>query len=592
MTSSFIDEELILTYLKKFKMKLKHWYQINYTKPLLYSLSSIVVLIFVFNTFQIYTELKQKERALDEIVELVTLGLNQKNRVLVEATLNLAINNLDLNQVTLCEDGNPVFSHPNPQENCETKSKPFLLSEIRKRSSGLQGYEMIFTFSWLKHLSLFLYSILLLTLISSLFSFLASKLKSKFFVDLLNPLHPNSTTLSPIKEIQHIVFQRKELEEYKVKSAVGEALSSMAEQVSHDIRSPLSALNLLLGSLSQLPESHRLIMRNATQRINDIANDLLNHKQSLPVSNSKEKIINNFQELNKIPELIPPIIESIISEKRIQFREKQDIEILSDLNKSYGAFIFINPIELKRVLSNLLNNSIEAFNDNQGSVTVALRQYGENIAIIIQDNGRGIPEEILNQLGEKGVSYGKSELDNSGSGLGIYHAKKVVESFNGQFLIQSREGIGTTITMTFKKADPPSWFVKKIYFNSNQIIVSVDDDYTIHQIWQSRIETSDKIKQISQYITFTSIQEFKNWYLKNKQELDLNSSPILFLIDYEFLNQKMTGLDLIEELNIISSSILVTSRFDESTIKNRCIKLGLKLIPKSMAAIVPIEYSK
>ena len=61
------------------------------------------------------------------------------------------------------------------------------------------------------------------------------------------------------------------------------------------------------------------------------------------------------------------------------------------------------------------------------------------------------------------------------------------------------------------------------------------------------------------------------------------------MIDYELLNQSISGLDLIEELGIADFSILVTSRYEESKIKENCSRLGLKLIPKAMAGYVPVS---
>lgn len=51
------------------------------------------------------------------------------------------------------------------------------------------------------------------------------------------------------------------------------AMCQVAEQVAHDIRSPLSALDMVLKDLKELPEEKRLMVRSATQRITDIANN-------------------------------------------------------------------------------------------------------------------------------------------------------------------------------------------------------------------------------------------------------------------------------------------------------------------------------
>jgi hypothetical protein len=57
------------------------------------------------------------------------------------------------------------------------------------------------------------------------------------------------------------------------------------------------------------------------------------------------------------------------------------------------------------------------------------------------------------------------------------------------------------------------------------------------------------------------------------------------------LGQKLTGLDLIEKLNLASNAILVTSRFEDEKIRQRCAVIGVRLIPKAMASLVPIEVT-
>ena len=66
----------------------------------------------------------------------------------------------------------------------------------------------------------------------------------------------------------------------------------------------------------------------------------------------------------------------------------------------------------------------------------------------------------------------------------------------------------------------------------------------------------------------------------------------LFLIDYELLNQNVSGLQIIEEMSIAENSILVTSRYDETPIRELCNKLGIRLIPKGLVGFIPIEIEK
>lgn len=360
------------------------------------------------------------------------------------------------------------------------------------------------------------------------------------------------------------------------------AFSQLAHQVAHDIRSPLSALNMVIPSLDQVPENKRVLIRNAIGRINDIANSLLEKGKQ-----STENLVQSSDSLesNKLTEsiLVSSLVDSLVSEKRIQYRENSKLNIEVNLQNSYGLFIQANAADLKRVISNLINNSVEAFDVNSGNIEIIVNANENNVIVSIVDNGNGIPKSILERLGEKGITYGKTKTI-SGSGIGIYHAKKTVESFSGKFQIESTEGKGTKIQLFLPKTKHPDWFVPELNLEPNQKVIICDDDSSIHGLWSSRFASKSKNLQ---EIHFSSAADIISWI---QEENTLN--PCLFLMDYELLNTPKTGLDLIEELGIATKSILVTSRFEEMWIQNRCKALGVRLIPKGLASLVPIKIQQ
>jgi hypothetical protein len=82
---------------------------------------------------------------------------------------------------------------------------------------------------------------------------------------------------------------------------------------------------------------------------------------------------------------------------------------------------------------------------------------------------------------------------------------------------------------------------------------------------------------------FTSSKPLKFWYGNQKWE------RVFFLCDYELLGERQTGMDVIEELGVGEQAILVTSHFEETELRKRCERLGVKLLPKGLAGIVPID---
>ncbi|MGZ3768258.1 MAG: sensor histidine kinase [Bdellovibrio sp.] len=377
-----------------------------------------------------------------------------------------------------------------------------------------------------------------------------------------------------------------------------EAQLNLARQVSHDIRSPLSALTMVATTLKDIPEDKRVLIRNATQRINDIANDLLEKGKNSQISNTLHRSDTlstkedqcTAESTKHTIDFLPAIIDVIISEKRMQYREFADLEIEVDLKNSFGAFAKVNTNELKRVISNLVNNAVEAFDDFQGKITVAVRnviiENSPMVEIYVKDNGNGIPYHLLNKLGQAGISFGKSSSGQSGSGLGLYHAKKTTESFGGSLRIESIEGIGTTIYLLLPLAESPLWFARSIDLSNKKYLVSLDDDISIHQIWAGRLQSLN-IEQI-EHIKFQSSDAFEKYAKASINKLQ----ETIFLVDYELLNQSKTGLEIIENLNIAKHSILVTSRYEDPEIQARSLRLNLPILPKSLSGFVPISSNR
>jgi len=249
-----------------------------------------------------------------------------------------------------------------------------------------------------------------------------------------------------VNKVSEVLQKTSKLE---IELAISKTISDLSAQVAHDIRSPLAALDSSLNYISQLPEEKRIIIRNAINRIRDIANNLLEKYRY----NSNEKFdFDNNQTKNLKTCLISTIIDQVITEKRLQYKTKPQINIDFELtNNSYGLFSNIDLVEFKRIISNLVNNSVEAIPYDKGNIKVILSSEDEYVIVKVKDDGRGIPPEILSRLGEKGLTFNKK----GGSGLGLYHSKTTLERWSGKLEINSELNKGTEIIIKIPKAKTP-----------------------------------------------------------------------------------------------------------------------------------------
>jgi len=365
--------------------------------------------------------------------------------------------------------------------------------------------------------------------------------------------------------LQRFIVNAFEVKEQKEKAQ--QALFNLTTQVAHDIRSPLAAINTAVSNVTSIPENKRIMIRNAANRINDIANNLLLQSKN-NFSDSREITIDK----NDSPELIFVVLDNIVAEKRYEY-DKTNINIkLNGSECSYNCFSNINLGSFKRVLSNLINNSIEAISSS-GTIVISLTCNATNVEIIIEDNGCGIPSHILPNITEQGFSFNK----RNGAGFGLSYAKQYLEQIKGSIHIESKEQIGTKIIIRLARSTHPSWFCNLLNIKYSSSIIVLDDDPSIHEAWDERFAAFYHVKLIH----FYNVAELL------KHEID-SMMPILYLVDYELLADNQNGLDVIEELILHDKAILVTSCFEDRPIRIRCENMGVKIIPKSYVPYIKI----
>lgn len=348
-----------------------------------------------------------------------------------------------------------------------------------------------------------------------------------------------------------------------------EELTRTALQVVHDIGSPLAALETIVQStILGVSEESRVAIRSAAARIRDIANSLLRKAKNdlLPCEQ------NVFS-----PQLLLCVIKQVVSEKRLQYSSNKLMNIKFEFDSSsYGLFALLRVSDFSRILSNLINNAIESLNST-GDVSIVLRQSENEVIIQIKDNGKGISSEVLDKLGMLGATYGKS----NGLGLGLHHAKNTIETWGGRLDMQSQVDAGTSVLIHLPKAQPPSWFVPEVKVLDKQTVIIIDDDESIHMVWRERFRHLQSVKLLH----FYSPDELIFWV----QTDSTNYGNILYLCDYEFVDAVENGIDLITKLRINYLSTLVTSRFDMDDVIVRCEAANIKLLPKDMASLVPVN---
>lgn len=342
----------------------------------------------------------------------------------------------------------------------------------------------------------------------------------------------------------------------------------LSAQIGHDLRSPLSALESIFRHLPSIDENKKILIRDTFNHIRDITNNL-----------EKDTLSENDQETSSNVQ-IANLLDYVLSERRAALSGKL-VEIISDFDTScYGLFVNVIPSEMKRILTNIINNACDAVeNVTNPTVNVSLDKNGNEIIINISDNGHG----LLNDAKEKIFTRGFT-TKNKGSGLGLYHAKEALSNWNGNVVLQRNLDHGCSALITLPAKETPLWFVSNLSFLENSTVICVDDSVSIWNAWQDRFALNKSNIKLDYC---NSEEDFKNIIET------IGNNFCTLLIDYEFTGKLYTGLNLINTIiNYEFPNVrifFVTSHSNKKEIQQFCIEKEIFLIPKSFALKIPIK---
>ena len=115
--------------------------------------------------------------------------------------------------------------------------------------------------------------------------------------------------------------------------------------------------------------------------------------------------------------------------------------------------ITCSPSQVNQVLLNLLNNSAQAMDKPRGLIVITTRPMSDtSIAIDVEDNGKGIPSDVLPKIFDP---FYTTKEPGKGTGLGLSIAYKIVKQHGGRIDVRSTPGVGTTVTVVLPIEPPP-----------------------------------------------------------------------------------------------------------------------------------------
>ena len=249
--------------------------------------------------------------------------------------------------------------------------------------------------------------------------------------------------------IENVDQTQSELEQSRAHLLQAEKLAmvgKLAAGVAHTIRNPLTSVNMRLFSLE------RSLKLSQTQREDfEVIAEEVRHIDT---------IVQNFLEFARPPKLK---MQSISPSEVVDMA----LQLLRHRLESYGVQVELDrqhplpevkadPEQLKEVLINLLVNACEAMGEG-GSILIREEEgvaepLGRVVVIRVKDNGPGIPKSVRDKVFQPFFS-----TKEEGTGLGLSIAYRIVEEHGGWLSLKSREGEGTTFTITLPCREDAAW---------------------------------------------------------------------------------------------------------------------------------------
>lgn len=213
--------------------------------------------------------------------------------------------------------------------------------------------------------------------------------------------------------------------------------SQLYTNITHEFRTPLTVISGMADQLPRDSQAKELINRNADQLL-DLVNQMLDLSKI-----DAGKLVPVISQMDIIP------ILKYYSEEYIRFATSKDkhfqLELMDDV-----VWMDIDPDLLGRICHNLVHNAIK-FSPQNGQVKMRVEKVEDSrkLQLTISDQGRGIPVADIDRIFDRFYQVDTSNTRHGeGTGIGLAIVKEITQLLNGTILVDSKEHIGSTFTLT------------------------------------------------------------------------------------------------------------------------------------------------
>ncbi len=245
-----------------------------------------------------------------------------------------------------------------------------------------------------------------------------------------------------VKEVQDVMLS--------LKDAMDEAVLSQKRflaDASHEMRSPITVMKgnieIALRRERDIDEYKRVLESNLEEidRLEFLVKDLM----FLARADASELAMNMAP--TSLDEVLAVVVYGLMP-----LAETKGIELTLDSEEGDEYVITGDADRLRQLFVNLVENSLR-YTQSGGGITVTLGKVAGVNKVVVSDTGIGIPEAELGKIFDRFYRVDKARARHSGgTGLGLCICKWIVDAHKGEITVESREGVGTSVTVLFVSA--------------------------------------------------------------------------------------------------------------------------------------------
>lgn len=226
----------------------------------------------------------------------------------------------------------------------------------------------------------------------------------------------------------------------------------LVSNISHDLKTPITSIKGyvegIMDGVADTPEKMHKYIKTIYDKANDM--DRLINELTTYSGIDNNRIPYTFRRIN-VSDYFGDCVEEVgldLESKNIQLNYEALIEPSTQ--------IIADPEQLKRVINNIISNSVKYMNKEKGVIDIRILDEVDAIRVEIEDNGMGVAAKDLPNIFERFYRTDASRNSSKGgSGIGLSIVKKIVEDHGGYIWATSKENEGTCMHFVIRKYQAP-----------------------------------------------------------------------------------------------------------------------------------------